>query len=82
MKKLNLLFVILLFCLNSAVYTQINNKLITSKKAIPNRYIVVLNNNSGVLGEITADNIETEKVRKVTKNLSLIYGGKVDKLYS
>ena len=86
MKKPNLFSVLFLLAIQllfgSTIYSQINDKFITSKQAIPNRYIVILNDDSDALSNFSNNQIGDEKVSKLTRDLSLVYGGNVDRQFS
>ncbi len=87
MKKLNLLLVLFLLTILQSllcptVYSQNNDKFKKSKQAIPNHYIVVLKDVGGAIVGFPNNQIEDEKVRKAVADLSLLYGGRVHKLYS
>jgi subtilisin family serine protease len=77
---LPLLIVLQLFCISTA-YSQKNDKFIVSRNAIPNRYIVVLNDNNDMIREFPNNPMGDEKVRRFTRELSLLYNGQVDRLY-
>ena len=86
MKKSSILLLPLLIAFQlffvSTAYSQKNDKFIQSKQPIPNRYIVVLNDNDDVIREFPNNPIGDEKVFRFTRDLSLLYNGRADRIYN
>lgn len=87
MKKLSRLFsivVVIIINLSLALLTnaQTDSKIKKSKRAIPNRYIVVLDDNIGKVNDLLPSALKAEMVNRVSEDLVASYGGKVEKVYS
>lgn len=53
----------------------------TSKNAIPNKYIVVLNDSPARMNDNLPPSLKNEAVDRISKDLTFAYGGKVDDIY-
>ncbi len=87
MKKLHVLFFVSAFiainlCLTLFVNAQINGKFKKSKDAIPNRFIVVLNKDRNVFSEAVPSPLQTDRVQRMSRDLTTAYGGRVDRTFS
>jgi hypothetical protein len=91
MKKLSLLHLfIALVLINLSTTTFVSaqknpeqsEKFKRSKNAIPNRYIVVLDENVVKINDILPVPLKGEVVSQVSKDLVSSYGGRIDRLYA
>jgi subtilisin-like proprotein convertase family protein len=66
---------------NGQINFKENDKFKMSKNAIPNHYIVVLNDELVKINDFFAPLLKNEVINKVSNDLASSYGGRIDKLY-